>query len=350
MANFTGQLRPNEIMAGLHNMIISQSVFADNFTGLNRSFVEKFRTDGTLYGDTKLYYAADVLQSYPWGNYAEAINLLEVTPPATPDVQAITISNFRQIRYSMDSYLSKRAWGTEAAFSEFTTVMLGMIGETKAILDYTMLATFVGTAKSGEAKQNVTVTPGTGESDAQAISKALADLMVQLAAPSRDYNDFHNMRSFGAAGMEIIWNSDFVNSIKKIDEPMLRQLGEIVSPDLSNVLPPQYFGNVNAAGGTAPSGNATIRTLVEKDYGSVHCFPGDLVPGGATYAAKETYTVDPKVICKVIHKNSVPFMSAFEVGTSFFNARALVETNYLTWGYSDLEYLKQYPYITVKHA
>ena len=55
-------LSPNEIYDTLANMIISQEVFADNI-GKNQTLVDKARVDGTLYGDTKLYYATDVLYS-----------------------------------------------------------------------------------------------------------------------------------------------------------------------------------------------------------------------------------------------------------------------------------------------
>ena len=63
MANFTGQLRSNEIFAALYNMIISQQVFADNITDTFSELADRFRVDGSLYGDTKLYYSSDVLKS-----------------------------------------------------------------------------------------------------------------------------------------------------------------------------------------------------------------------------------------------------------------------------------------------
>ena len=55
-------LTANEIYDTLANMIISQEVFADNI-GKNQTLVDKARVDGSLYGDTKLYYSTDVLYS-----------------------------------------------------------------------------------------------------------------------------------------------------------------------------------------------------------------------------------------------------------------------------------------------
>ena len=66
--NFNGQLASNEIFSALYNMIISQQVFADNIAGTKSTLVDAARVDGGLYGDTKLYYATDVLKSAPWGN------------------------------------------------------------------------------------------------------------------------------------------------------------------------------------------------------------------------------------------------------------------------------------------
>ena len=63
MPNFTGTLRHNEIFSAIYNMIISQQVFADNIAGTNSKLVDEAKVDGTLYGDTKLYYATDCLQS-----------------------------------------------------------------------------------------------------------------------------------------------------------------------------------------------------------------------------------------------------------------------------------------------
>ena len=117
-------LTANEIYETLANMIISQEVFADNI-GKNQTLVDKARVDGGLYGDTKLYYATDVLYSSAWGNDAEAANLLALDRAEDPEVQAIKLDVFRQIRLTVDSYLTKRAFSDEGTFASFNGVMLG---------------------------------------------------------------------------------------------------------------------------------------------------------------------------------------------------------------------------------
>lgn len=116
-------------------------------------------------------------------------------------------------------------------------------------------------------------------------------------------------------------------------------------------LPARYFGTVNA-GATGGNGT-TVRSLIEQDITkttspTVHVFAGDLIPTGYEAPAGTSYTVDSKVLFKIMHRRSVPYMSAFEVGTSFFNPKSLTENHYLTWGHNTLEYLKNYPMITVK--
>ena len=369
MAQFLGTLNSNEIFAALYNMIISQHVFADNIANTGSELVDMARVDGSLYGDTKLYYSTDILGSDQWGNDAEATNLLALHRPMAPDVQAIVIDQFRQISLTVDNYLSKRAWGTEGAFSSFTSVMDGWIGETKKIYEAKLFNAFIGTNTAEGTAQNITVALPTDDNaeaenrlQAQTIARELADLYVKLADAGRDYNDNGNYRSFAKEDMVVVWNAAYVNKINKMDVPTIFHKEGLVDA-FSHVRPAKYFGNIKTTGGTVPSNgtNTTIRTLVEKDYNTVprshenyvkslHIFPGDLIPAGQMYNAYEAYDEDSTVIFKMYHKNSVPFMSAFETGTSFFNPKSLTENRYLTWGYSTLENLDNYPYITVKAA
>lgn len=372
MPNFTGTLRPNEIFGALYNMIISQQVFADNVKGTYSSLVDKAKVDGTLYGDTKLYYATDCLESVKWENDAEAANLLELNRPEAPEVQSIVIDQFRQIRLTVDDYLSKRAWGTEGAFASFTSIMKGWIRDTKRIYDSTLYNAYVGTAQSNvgmQAKQNISV--GEGENFGLAMAEALANLLIDLKDVSRDYNDYGNLRSYDEKDLMVVWNAKFYNKIKKIDLPVVFHNEGLLDEFDQEVLPERYFGTVVGTEGTdtAPSdnlspGTPTVRSLIETSYqvsgqaadprakqaknGNwyVHVFPADILPNGVVFNQNEAYYEDQDVVFKVMHKRSIPYMSAFEVGTSFFNARSLTTNHYLTFGHNTLEYLKNYPIIT----
>lgn len=106
---FNGTLGTNLIMGSLFNMIISQQVFADNIKGTSGELADRFRTNGGLLGDRKLFYSTDPLESVEWLNDAEAANLLDLDRPNDPRVQEIIVDQFRQIRLTVDEYLSKQA-------------------------------------------------------------------------------------------------------------------------------------------------------------------------------------------------------------------------------------------------
>lgn len=374
---FTGTLNANQIFAALYNMIISQEVFVDNINGTYSNLVDKARVDGSLYGDTKLYHSTDVLKSRPWGADAEAANLLKLYRPKAPATQAITLNVFRQISLTVDYYLTKQAWMDEGSFSSFTSVMLGWMRETKNIYDSTTYNAFFGTITSAANKNTVNVTLSSIDSDAtldtkeknelkaQTIAQSLADLFTALSDPSRDYNDYKYLRSYNLNQIKLVWNASYVNKIKKIQLPTIFHKDGLVDKFEEDILPSRYFGTRNTSSGTTAASNTTIRSLIETDYqvasladddraeladdGNyyVHVFAADLLPNSTAYAANATYTEDSAVICYAYVKLP-PFMSAFEVGTSFFNPKSLTENHYLTWGHNTLEYLKNYPIIKVK--
>lgn len=346
-------LNPNEIFATLANMIISQEVFADNL-GKHQTLVDKARVDGGLFGDKKLYYATDALETHPWGNDEEAENLLALDRPNDPEVQDITLDVFRQIRLTVDNYLSKRAWSSEGAFSSFQSVMLGWMRETKRVYDGTLYNVFIGTTESSVGEQEIScdisgaVGSATGieaaQLEATEIARCLADLIVKMGDYSRDYNDYGFLRSYAGESIKVIWNSDFVNKIKKVDLPTIFHKEGLVDKFEQEVLPGRYFGSVNASAHTTVAGERAVKEMV---IGTKHYFPGDVIETGASVGAGESYTPSSDVICKVLVKLP-PMMSAFEVGTSFFNPRSLTENHYLTFGHNSLEYLKNYPFITIK--
>ena len=371
MPAFNGQLISNEIFAALFNMVISQQVFADNIYETKSTLADMSRVDGSLYGDTKLYYATDVLKSYPWMNDAEAQNLLKLHRPAAPECQAITIDTFRMIPLTVDNYLSKRAWSTEGAFAQFNSQMLGWMRDTKEVYDATLFNSFVGTNTTLVGKQVKTISlpaaPEGGAAEIEAYGRTVAKtiaadmgkILIDLKDVTRDYNDYGNLRSFNPDDLLYVWNADAVTEITKLDLPTIFHKEGLIDKFGEHTLPARYFGNVNASSGTTATGNTTVRSLIEKDYNTVepndpsydakkHVFPGDLLPDKTAYEAYETYGEDPTIICKIYHKNSVPFMTAFETGTEFFNPRSLTETHYLIWGYNGLEHLKNYPFVTVK--
>ena len=361
MPQFSGSLNPNEIFSSLFNMIISQQVNADNIKEGFSSLVNRARVDGGLYGDTKLYYDTDVLKSEAWGGDNEAANLLALDRPKDPECQSITLNVFRQIRVTVDYYLSKRAWKDEGAFAQFNSVTLGWLRDTKKVYDQTTYNAFIGVAvSSSQSDVNVTlsgITSPTTTIDeeaearirAQRIGKSLADLMVDMKDVTRAYNDYGHLKSYDEEEVIIIFNSAYANEITYLDLPTIFHKEGIVKKVSQDMLPSRYFGDVLTATKTV-SGSDNTRAMFEQDVtvGGVttHLFAGDKFPVGATVNAGDGYDVNDKIIAKVVTKLP-PYMSAFEVGTSFFNPRSLTENHYLTFGHNELEYLYAHPFVRV---
>lgn len=374
--NYAGKLNPNEIFAPIFNMIISQEVFAYNIASTASELVNKNRVDGGLYGDTKLYYSTDVLRSYAWGGDSEAPNLLELFRPEAPQCDSITLDYFRQIRLTVDDYLSKRAWSTESAFSTFTSVMLGWMRKTKEICDATNYNTFIGTHETKEGKQYKTVTLPTDTNkeaenrlQAQTLAQEVADIIDDLKDISRDYNDYQNLRSYNEDDFYYVWNKKWLNKITKLDLPTIFHDEELIKHFNEDKLPARYFGNPVEKGTAIESDGLTYRSLIEQDVtlkndytykgktiksgSKFHLFAGDLIPAGISLATTTavvvpSYKENGNIVVKIVHKKAVPFMSAFEAGTSFFNERALTKTNFLTYGHNTLKQLHDKPFVTLE--
>ena len=362
MATFNGQLTVNEAMGSLINQIVSQLTFSPDFRS-SYDLVDKARVDGGMYGDTKLYTSVDILPVYDWSGDDEAANLLQVHRPADPKTQAIKIDVFKQIPVTVDYYLTKRAFSNEGDFSAFNSAILKMLNDSKHIYDLTTYNTYIGTTETDVGAQDQTLTlvalPTTGtnverESAArlrgQQIAKGIADVFDAMKDVGTDFNDNEFTRVFDDRDLVVVWNKSYVNEITKVDLPTIFHNEELVKKLSEDAIPARYFGDVNASSGTTGTNNTTVRSLIYKVYGDKLVKAGDLLPNSTAYAANETYTVNPKIICKIMHKDSVPYMSGWVAETNFINPKALNENHYLTWSHNTLEYLAEYPFVTIKEA
>ena len=374
-------LNANEIFSTLANMYISQQVFADNL-GKHQTLVDKARVDGSMYGDKKLYYSTDVLESHEWTGDLEASNLLGLDRPKDPEVQSITLDVFRQIRLTIDNYLTKRGFSTEGAFGDFNSVMLSWIRDTKKVYDGTLYNTFIGTDETSVGKQQKTITINAGgNSTGENIARDMADLFTDMGDYTTDYNDYGHLRSYSEDQIKVVWNAKYVNAVKKIDLPSIFHDEALQSTFVGDVLPQKYFGipltsaNISTYSASTPTtgkpidsddgaytpgtnhANGCVRAVYEASVtvggNAYHVFPGQEIPVGATVKAGgdfelgTVYIEDATIICKVLVKLP-PIMSAFESGTVFFNPRSLTENHYLTWGHNTLAHLKNYPMITIR--
>lgn len=397
----------NEIFSTLGNMIISQRVLSDNIDRGGESLLSLFKYDGGLYGDRALFYASDALKSYEWiQDSNDALNLLMTHRPADPKVKAIVIDKFRQIPLTTDAYMSKRAFADEGTFSQFTTVMIGWMDDTKYLYDESVINVAVGTTKTTTGRQSQTVTFQSGASskadieaqnrlNAQAIAKKAADILSDLVSPrnGKFYNDYGFRRKYKKSDFVTIWNADAINEITKQDLPTIYHeegLDKVVGQPYT--LAKEYFGITITASNvsTYSAGTPTTNKPIDSDDGSYdpgtnnangmlccniecditvggvdyHLMPGDEIPAGTIIAAAagagklvygQVYIVDASILFKIVHKDSMKYMSAFTTSSEFWNGKNLSTNRYLTFGYADPFStegirLPNYPFITVSKA
>lgn len=351
MAQFTKTLKTNKVYTALANMIISLQVFDTGISNLSGLYDSR-KVDGTLYGDTKLYVSTDVLQSHPWdgtdtpGGY----NLLTRKLAPEPAQDALVIDVFRQIWFTQDSYLSKQAFIDEGGFATFNGVQLSWLSKTKEVYEHTKYTAdmIISATAKGKSLGTIELDAPNGISGydllrwrAQEMYRQIEDYMAELNEPSRAYNDLGFLRNYSIDDFDIVVPLGVLSSVRKHDVPFL------YTPDNKPKFKEvhwKYFGAINTSGGTTAESNTNVRALVEKEYDGVNYFPGDLLPDETAYEANETYTatftarpsINDAITVLCIHKKDYPIMSAFAVGTSFFNARRLDMNHYLTFGHNNV--------------
>jgi hypothetical protein len=354
-ASFTGQLTQNSILSVLYNMIISQEVFSKNIS-LKGTLVEKFRLDGTLYGDSKLFLSTDIGTLYDFPDTTKT--LLSKTNPQNPETQVVKIDTFKQTAVTIDGVKLKQAFMSADIYGAFISVAVQWLRDTMKILNVTLINTFIGTVVTAAEQAEITiefpaVPDGTSivelreyrSYQAELIGAALADNAVDLADALRDFNDYGFLRAYDLSDFMIVWNKKWANLIKHISLPKIFHKDEVVGRDMETItINDRFFGDLVTTGTTA--NGTTHRTTVDKVVAGKQYFPGDILPSGTAFADNEAYVVNPNIIAKIVHKRAVPFMSALIVGTEFYNPKDLDRNHYLTWGYSEPTYLKEYPIIT----
>ena len=389
---FNGKLNTNEFYNSIYNAARLYMIYADNLKGMDKkNLADKYRADGGMYNDQSVFTDMDVIYSRIWD--PNDTNVLAPEAVVKPVQEKITVDQFRQIGIYTDEYLSKRAWMDPNTYDEFRSVVQKQSAETKRVYEQRLVDVFVGVEPSA-ASQTITLTLPTDTDaekqnrlQAQAIAKKIGDLFVDLKDTTTDFNVNGFIKSFDKGDIDIIWNSDYYNQIRYVDLPTIFHKEDLLENGI--VLPARYFGTRKTITGDAHADGtdkyrAEMEAFIPVDatgkYSAtgtnvVHVFPGDVLPnltpisseGTADYLTKEftvngvkrtiqyytdvrAYQVDPKIICKLVHKDAVKYMSSFETATEFWNPKNLTTNRYLTWAYAKPQLLNGYPFITLVSA
>lgn len=384
------KLSQNTITQALFNMIISQQVFDSGVA--STELADRFRVDGTLFGDTKLYHSFDIGSPEDWLNDEEAQDLLKLNRNKSGKTQSITMGIYKIIYITTDQYLSKQAFMREGTFAEYISFLTGSLRKIKRVYDRALINSKIGTLTPSTSRCEIKiVTPKgatieeTNRLEAQTIAAKLVVLKADLEDNNRDFNALNYLRSYPASELMAVWNVEKHAKITKLDLPTIFHNDINAEGGFKEYdLPAKWFGVPATTDLNLPTSKpasvtnrilksgwydvvtaATISMEEKPTANTVYLWAGDEVPykgqvyndyaRGVTVTVTATtlakdyyYTVDDSIAFVLIHSSALPFMSGFETGTEFWNARSLTTTNYLIFGHNNLEFLEEYPRIRVR--
>ena len=376
-------LNANVINSALYNQIISQQILPRIKRG--SELVDKARVDGSLLGDTKLYFSADAIHTEPFvQDSLDMLNLLAVNRNKTVRTDSIVINNFRIAETTVDNLLSKQAWSDEGTFAKYTDLLTQMVPLALYIHDTTDYNAFVGVkCYSSTGKQAPSAYSLTSGKEGQEIAQHLADIIADMTHVSRDYNDYGHITKFSVEDIKIVWNSKWVNFIEKINLPVIFHKDGVMEKFAENVVHEDYFGDAQAfsdiSAGTVVVGKPIKKTgsvyTYEPDASEtmvlrvceevtltctdgttkVSFFAGEILknPTGKVLDVSsmdnKLYVKNDKIICKVFVELP-PYMSACELASEFINVKNHSTNRYLVFGRNTLKKLDAYPVVTVKSA
>ena len=184
---------------------------------------------------------------------------------------------------------------------------------------------------------------------AEMIAQKVADLIADMKDYGYEYTKNGFLRAFGDEDIHVVWNTAYINEIRKVSLPNIYHKDGLIDKFGEDQLPSRFFGSVVTGKVEAASNKGTYRSLIEQVIGGKHYFAGEKIDANVEIPAGTSYLENPNIICKVYTKLP-PYMSAFNVGTSFFNASNLSTNMYQTWGHNTLEALDSEAIVTVVAA
>ena len=364
---FSGILNINEWFNSMYNSYLLVKTIADGLSGMDNGLASEFKADSDLYHDKFVYTDVNVLDLRDFD--PTDTNVLAPEQKGEVKQQEIVINEAKQVGFTAGNWLEKRAWQDAGSYGRFESVLDAQVGETRRLYEHLMVKAAIGTMESSIGKQQRTVTLPTVEGDVEAtnrlqgqtVAEDLANLFVEMEDPSTEYTDNGYWKSYKPSDFVVIWNAQFKNKILKIDMPTIFDNSGLKSDFEGRVLPAKWFGKENGVSVTTTgASNTTIYALEEMDIqdtngNKYHVKPGVLLPAKVTLVESgaikvPSYTVDPSIIYKVIHKEGVKYLTTIETSTEFFNSKNLTRNRYLTFAFAKPEYLMGYPIVTVRKA
>ena len=366
---FNGQLNTGIVYNSLYNAIIAIYQIKQHFTD-SYSLVDRFRKEGSEYGDQLVYLTLDSIPVHDWTNDGEAANLLSLDRNKKQHEEKITLNIFKQIRLTTDAYMqTKQLWTSENGFSRFASLLLQTMENAKKVYEIKTFDVFAGTVQTTTGSQFATWDLETGGPDAtndpegaarwygMKLAENLSNLMYNLRDVRRDWNDIQYEASYDIDEFQLLLPASVANKFKYNSLPTIYNNGPLKELfEDAYILPDIYFGEVVKVKGTEIKADGTSDRFLNSQFiGSTFYNAGDIIPkdtviASATEIVVPAYRPVNTILLKLIHKEDCPYMSAYNVRSQFYNARSHTTNNYLTFAHNTLEHIGIYPLITVQTA
>ena len=162
--------------------------------------------------------------------------------------------------------------------------------------------------------------------------------------------------------MTPVFNSKYVNEINAQAIYQTFNPEFLRSANGARKWTPKWFGTVVSANGKTNATNNNTYSLIEQNSdgtknlvltseqvtaGVYRIFPGDLLPNSFNYLKGEAYVRGDNVIAKIFFPEYIYYMTGYEQGEMFHNARSGTDNHYLRKGHSDVMVSKFRPFITL---
>jgi len=393
---FSGTLNSNKWISGLYNaykyiLTISGNLkFDDRITSM-------FRQEADLYHDKYVVTDVDVLDfsaDYDTSLGSTQLNVLALEQRGSVKQQELSLNINKYLGFTQGPWFKKQVWGSPDVYETFESTLLAQQINTIKLFEEQMVKQTIGcTLKGDTTKQNVTVTfatsTGTGKTDettsvtttftnaeelirlnATKFFEKVNEVLIDLAEPSRDYNDNGYYKNFKSDELVMFISSKYYVDFCKAAPIMMRDSGDFKKIfDGAIVLHEKYFGTDWAKGAainstyvdtsthklkSAGQGKARFAneyTISSTNYKIGEVVPNDLVIEGSGKYLYDLYLVDDSKICKIFAKDGVKYLVRIDSEQEEFrNPKARVTNMYTFYEAGKPMILAGKPAITISKA
>lgn len=305
-------LQANKFLGALTNLIAYSQVANTTEAGRVGEFVNSFQDINVENGDGKVILASDLLSV---NDLSGTSTLLQTNLP-TVNEQYISVDNYKVIPMTINRYLMRNAFVEETQLANFVGYLMSIMRTTKTAYLSDELISTIENYTPAQSTQTLTIDivdtsaltdPSQLESanryNANAINKALINLLNSMAFPTDKYNDLGYKEIIDYSSMKFIVKSSTNSDILVDSLAFLLNSDKITEAQRwrdTYVIPDEQFNDL-----------------------------------------------DENVVGFLMHDKKIQFGYFYEVATEFFDASTLNQNDWLHFAYY-MGVVNAYPCVQIK--